>query len=477
MRVQDAGFSGSPPVARPLSSVAIAGGVRPSIITAKPVDPRQYRLGFTLFMLVNATLFLRPGELFPQLGDLPIYESLIAGALIAAFPVVLKQLSPKRLWARPWTLCVLGMLPAIMLSNLSHGDTWSARMGAMGFSKILIFYLLLVGLVNSPKRLRTFLLITVAFITLTAGLAILRYHGYIQIKALSALNENGGMNDDTGEQEVIVRLQASGVFSDPNDFSLVLAVGMLVLGAMVIQHRSWIMKGLLVLPVPVLFYAFALTKSRGGFLALLAGGGSLLTLRFGWRKALLIGLVFLPVLVIAAGGRQTDIDLNDSQDTAVGRILLWRDGLMYLKSAPVFGIGWSQFAEQSGLVAHNSYVHTFAELGFFGGCMFLGCFFVPMKALAKLGKAQPPLPSELAVWRPCIFAIGTAYAVGLFSLSRPYVAPTYLDIGAVGAYCGMVANLRPNLMAPLSGRLIGQLIVAGIGMVILVMCFVKLFAH
>jgi O-antigen ligase len=252
---------------------------------------------------------------------------------------------------------------------------------------------------------------------------------------------------------------------------------MLILGSQAIRNPSLVGKVVLLLPVPVLFYAFALTKSRGGFLALLAGGSILLLLRYGWRRALVIGAICMPVLVLAAGGRQTDIDLNDSQDTAVGRILLWRDGLMYLKSAPLFGIGWNQYAEESGLVAHNSYIHTFAELGFFGGCMFLGCFFVPMKGLIKLGKLKPPLAAELGEWRPCIMAVGAAYAVGLFSLSRPYTAPTYLAIGSIGAYGRMVLAARPGSMESLSGRLIGQLIIAGICVVMLIMVFVRLFAH
>ena len=53
------------------------------------------------------------------------------------------------------------------------------------------------------------------------------------------------------------------------------------------------------------------------------------TLRYGWKRALMVGLLVMPILAVAVAGRQTDIDLNNSDDTAVGRMRLWRDGLVY----------------------------------------------------------------------------------------------------------------------------------------------------
>ena len=37
----------------------------------------------------------------------------------------------------------------------------------------------------------------------------------------------------------------------------------------------------------------------------------------------------------------------------------------------MFGIGESRFHEEIHKVAHNSYVHAYAEMGFFGGTVFL----------------------------------------------------------------------------------------------------------
>src|SRR4029077_15636244 len=59
------------------------------------------KIGFLLFILVNAALFLRPSELFPDLGEAPIYEVLILTCLLFSCGAVFKQLQPARLRDQP----------------------------------------------------------------------------------------------------------------------------------------------------------------------------------------------------------------------------------------------------------------------------------------------------------------------------------------------------------------------------------------
>ena len=51
------------------------------------------------------------------------------------------------------------------------------------------------------------------------------------------------------------------------------------------------------------------------------------------------------------------------------------------RQSPVFGIGKNRFGEEAGQVAHNSFVHAFTELGPLGGMVFLGAFYLAMRAL------------------------------------------------------------------------------------------------
>src|SRR5438270_5770668 len=85
---------------------------------AAPAAPRpRHALGFALFLLLNAALFLRPAEIVPALYGLEIYLVVILACLAASFPVVLDQLRPAELERRPITVCVLGLFLAVVLSH------------------------------------------------------------------------------------------------------------------------------------------------------------------------------------------------------------------------------------------------------------------------------------------------------------------------------------------------------------------------
>src|SRR5260370_10175657 len=149
------------------------------------------------------------------------------------------------------------------------------------------------------------------------------------------------------------------------------------------------------LPPLLLFgYGLVLTRSRGGFLALVAGLFTLFQARFGWRRTLLLASAGLPLLFVLFAGRQTT--LSTVEGTGQDRIQLWSEGLGLFREAPLFGIGQGEYADRVGLVAHNSFVHCFAELGFAGGALFLGAF---GSALVMLGRLQPA-PRAVAGPRP-----------------------------------------------------------------------------
>jgi hypothetical protein len=472
------------------------------------------RTGFVLFVLVTAVMFLRPAELLPSIKNLPIYEPLIVACLLASLPVVLAQFQWGLLNARPATLCVIAMLPAVFLSNLARGDLFAARMGAFNFAKTLLYYLLLVGLVNTPERFRTFLKVIVVFIFGIAALSLLNHQGILHVEALDAMEQREGYDEESGERVMTIRLQASGIFNDPNDFSLILVTGILLC-----THLAWEARGLLQrlpfsLPLPVFFYALALTRSRGGFLCMLGGFSVYGICRLGWRRALPIGLVVLPVMLVVFGGRQTRIDLGDEGDTGHARVSIWSEGLQHLKGSPIFGIGQGQMLDQVGIVAHNSFVHAYTELGMVGGTLFLAAFYLPItylrqqQKLDKLEAAgagvhgakdefddaqasgtdddsdqQPhapddmvPLPdSELRSWLPCMLAMVVACAVGLSSLSRTYTVTTYLILGVVGAFSILLtAGRREAAPAAPFGKVFARLGVISVCFVVCLYVFVRL---
>ena len=103
--------------------------------------------------------------------------------------------------------------------------------------------------------------------------------------------------------------------------------------------------------------------------------------------ALIALFMFLPIMFILFGGRQTNINMG-GDDTMQERVQLWSEGLDLFREAPVFGIGYREYAEQVGQVAHNSFVHCYAELGFFGGTIFLAAFAF---RFTRSGSFAPPV--------------------------------------------------------------------------------------
>jgi O-antigen ligase len=425
-----------------------------------------------LFSLATAALFIRPGEIFLPLEALPIYLLLLMASLALSLPAVMRNLTAAALRRNPAILCVLGLLPAIVLSHLSHFNIYSARMGAMEFGKVLVYYVLLIGLVNTPGRLRRFLIFTSLCIFVMAGLALLQYYDIYHLQNIEILERGVGVDPETGRREMIEQLRGSGIFSDPNDLSIMLTFGLLI-GVHLLLEARGLVRLIWAGPVAVMGYAFALTRSRGGFLALLAGAMVLLISRFGWRRSIPLAILVVPAMLLLFAGRQTDINMSEG-DTAYGRVMLWRDGMHMLRSAPLFGFGYDTYADEAGQVAHNSFVHAFAELGLFGGILFCGAIYLPLINLHRAGKdPSVTMDDELCRWRPTLMAMLAGYTIGLCSLSRDYVVSTYVILGVGTVCCMLLANTDPDAVEPLSARLVRRVVFVGMGTIVFFYLFVR----
>lgn len=425
---------------------------------------RPCSFGFFVFLLVNATLFIRPAELLPALEGLPIYNVLMVICILASVPVLVEQLSWRRLLAQPGAACVVAMLPAILLSVLKDGNTWMAREATADFGKSLIYFLLLIGLVNTPGRLKAFIIATVVFIIVIAVIAELHYQEVIEVSGIKTQQRVVGMDPETGENLTVGQLYGPGIFNDPNDFSLILATAMLLLVHGSIQSPGIVRKAALLCVAAIPGYAFALTNSRGGFLALLAGLMVLGVSRFGLKKALPLVALAVPVMLVLFAGRMTQINLRED-DSAMGRMEIWGEGFTALKGSGFLGIGYGNYGEELGHVAHNSFVHAFTELGLLGGIVFVGAFYTPLVVLRckPSGMRSPGVEGLLERWRPGLLAVLCGYAVGLCSLTRTYTVSTYLILGLGSAYCMLRAARQPQAVPSLTCRYLKHLVLVGVG--------------
>ena len=424
--------------------------IRPKEETDRSTDAS--RVPWVLFLLLNATLFMRPAEIIPQLVGWPIYEVLILSCLVLSFPSLLSKLHLRSLAANPITLCVLGMLPAIVLSHLMRGETWYARTLGTEFIKIILYYLLLVTLVNSPRRLWYFLSSLVIYALVLNAVAMLSYHRIVDLTTVRPLRESQPQIDPTtGEHVTVLRLQAAGIYANPNDLSRLGVVGITIcLFAIGWKASGW-RRVLWLVPLAVFAYAVHLTYSRGGLLAMLAGITVLFHARYGMKKGIVFAAIVLAPALVLAAGRQTDISTSDG--TGQLRIKLWSNGLVAMRASPIFGIGANRYFSVAGNHAHNSFLEVFVETGVIGGTLFTSAFALAAAGMYRLKSREMEVDDpELWRLRAYVLSLVVSTIVGQLSSSREYSEPTYMILGLATAFMGLAAQHTPGSTIRLSPK-------------------------
>lgn len=438
---------------------------------------RTPTIAYLLFLLVNATVFLRPGEMVPVLLGLPIYEGLIFSCLAFSLEVLRKECSGRSLYHNPITVCVIGLWLAIAFSHVTHGAASFLVESVILFFKTALYYALLVCNIDTPKRFRWFLFTTVLCAVAMVSLCVVDYLGIQDFTFVTHVTDRDG-EDDIGNTNLVWRMRGTGIFEDPNDISLLIVAAGIMCICFMMESRSAIMACLWTLPLGILGTGLLCTRSRGG---LLAGGAAFMTfilLRFGRGWTLLMGLLGMGLLPLIAG-RQGNIDLEEG--TGQERIQMWAEGFDALKSPDIlFGIGQGLYADLAGLVAHNSYVHAYVELGLFGGTFFFGCFYFSALGLYRVTDPdQVCRDPEFRRLAPYLAAVLTGWAVGIFSLSRCYVVPTYMVLGLMSTYLALLGpRMQPACWVLVLNKVhVQRLVAASLGLFVFLYAFIKVFAR
>jgi hypothetical protein len=393
--------------------------------------------GFCLFILLNAALLVRPHELFPVLLDLPIYNTIMLCCLAVSASAVLSQLSFQSLSRNPIDACVLCLLGSILLSSLIHLEIREGITSAIEFVKVLTYYFLLVALLKTCTDLRRFLVCFCLLVVLMVGLAMAHHYQFISVPALEAMHERQSdeIDEETGQPVVLARLQATGIFENPNDLSRILTVGILLSLYFLGDRSLGLLRPLWLFPISLFGQGLHLTHSRGGLLGLLAGIGALFYGRYGMKKALLLGTLTLPPLLLAFGGRQTRMSTSDG--TGQRRIQMWNDAFVALQRSPVFGVGTNKFEHDghTGGSTHNSFVQCYLDLGFVGGTFFFAIFYLMIRVfLSQGGEGSRDVDPQLIRLRPFLLAVVVATVMGMLSSTRSYTQSTYLIVGVCAAF-------------------------------------------
>lgn len=364
---------------------------------------------YACLLLYVTLIYIRPAEIVPEWATIPFVDILtgIAG-LIAIFSIAMK---PRRILDLPQDKLLLAFWALIAISSIKVW--WSGvYLAFFAFLPSAFVYLLIRLSVRSQRQLRGLIYLLIALNAFLAINGVLQYHTGIGLG-------NVGL--------VLDRIYGTGIFNDPNDlgmtFVMAIPLAFLLIG---VKGASLVFRVIGLLVLPVILLAFYYTNSRGALVGLAAAMVFYVFLRFSKPTAVVLGAVLLSITAVVAPSRGSEMSYGES--SAQTRIHSWAEGWAMLKSNPVTGVGFEQYTEYHSAVAHNSFVHTFAELGLTGAFVFVGMFYWYFKGLRYL----PESNTEIISWRRALMVTATGVLVCGWFLSRQYVPIFYVLLG-IGA--------------------------------------------
>src|SRR5262249_36982777 len=144
-----------------------------------------------------------------------------------------------------------------------------ALLCAQDFGKTVLFYLLVVAVVDTPSRMRRLLWWLVVFYVIALIPVVLDYRGVIHFPGI--IHAKTGVTDPaTGVETLMPRLTGTGLFADANDICLNLSAAIMLCLLGLADRRSSLARFVWLVPLGFFGYCVQLTGSRGGLLMVLA---------------------------------------------------------------------------------------------------------------------------------------------------------------------------------------------------------------
>jgi putative inorganic carbon (HCO3(-)) transporter len=335
--------------------------------------------GLLCYLIV---FLLRPGEVYPVLSAFRL--ELVMG-LFVLVTVIIRQKVMQGSIPIPKdriTLSLIAFLVVMCLTIFTSYEKTFTYDHCVIFIKLLIFYYLIVSIVDSKK---TFIAFMSVFLIMISYIAFDAYKSYL----------SGGFVTRMGVDRMLGTTSAGG---DPNALAATLGAAVPLVAASAFYFRSWLLRIILWLLALSLSYLITITGSRSGMLAFLAvlAGGIILS------RHKIVLTVSACVLVIAIWSvlpeqyRQRYLTLTDTEDISTvssGRWEIWGAGLRMIVERPVLGVGAGAFSAAAGsgkfgysryMQAHNLYIQLLATTGIIGFVVWFAFIFHLTKRLRWL---------------------------------------------------------------------------------------------
>jgi putative inorganic carbon (hco3(-)) transporter len=388
-------------------TAVVAGRAAPADLPAasrpgqvgRTIAGARERYGWDYFWMLTFTalLFFRPQDHIPALESLHLAE-LAAIAGLAAMAVrrlhagrTIVKLNPEVI-----AVAILGGI-IVLTTPFSFWPGGSLAVFTEIYGKIILIFALMISTLTSPRRLHQMTWLMIVASGYIAGRGVIDY--------LSGVNLVEG--DRLGGA-------VGGMFKNPNDLALNLVTFLAPTLFIVIQDKRPSRRLIAAFMAVLMLTATVFTKSRSGFLGLIAMG--IVVVYYTGRAkpgvvigVVLAGLLALPAMPASFWSRMDSIvnPAGDPTGSRAARIRLLNQGLDVFAANPLTGIGAGQFQNYNGpgvvekwRVTHNVWLQVAAELGVFGLAAFgflvvrgYSSCFATQRMLLRARRRRPGLPA------------------------------------------------------------------------------------
>lgn len=390
-------------------------------------------MSFLLFLCYIFCIFIRPQDWVPGFYGKPL---IYIFSLATIGLLLIEQASQRKLGLAkvPQNKLIFGLYFTIVMSHVANTYLGGAIFSLKSFLSIFIMFFLMLNVLNTETRFKTAIwFIIFLVVSLVAQGVYQLEHGY---------GWAGQVPTVTGGKftELTLRINWIGIFHDPNDLALIFVIAAGLLMTFFIGRTSYFLRLFSLFLLCILLYGLWLTNSRGGLLSLMA------TVYFFFirrtRKFVLggiIGGILAFVALLYGPSRVSNISISEA--SAYGRVELWYQGIVMLKTHPLFGVGYEMFTDSLPQTAHNSYILAGAELGFIGLFFWMALIYSSYKGLMIIQNNVPKLYN---------YALGlqsslVGFCAAAFFLSRTYVIIPYLLFALSGSLMHVASQRNPEL--------------------------------
>src|SRR5262245_11114208 len=368
------GTSRSGPVVVSSRLAARAAGrpaaARMAAIKRKLIETRERYDWDYLWMLAFTTLlFFRPQDHIQALAALHLSElTAIAGLAAMAARRLRLGMTVAKINAEVIGVIMLGAV-IVLTIPFSFWPGGSTKVFMDIYVKIILIFALMISTITSPHRVRQMTWVMIVASGYIAGRGIFDYVR--------------GENLVEGDR---LRGAVGGMFENPNDLALNLVTFLAPALFIIIQDKKPSRRLFAAMLAVLMLGAIVATKSRSGFLGLIAMG--LVVVYYTARVkpgivggVVVAGLLALPLMPSSFWDRMDSITNADADPSGsrAARIRLLNQGLEVFAANPLTGIGAGQFQNynepgvvvEKWRVTHNVWLQVAAELGIFGVAIFL----------------------------------------------------------------------------------------------------------